>query len=164
MQGLIDDFHVGSFRWDSTACIRQVGGKIGDGGCDTDNRDGWLLMQEANDMAHSSAQAGTLVVAEDTWGTPYPAITAAVNDTTAKSPAGTSGGAGFDAQWGYPFYFAASGEVTKARNDDIDVKLLMEACLGEKLQSPAYFRMNIIATIWCSCSTCDWIPWTIRKY
>ena len=87
-----------------------------------------------------------------------------MNDTTAKSPAGTSGGAGFDAQWGYPFYFAASGEVTKAQNDDIDVKLLMEACLGEKLQSPAYFRMNIIATIWCSCSTCGWIPWTIRKY
>ena len=70
------------------------------------------------------------MVAEDTWGTPYPAITADVDDTTVASPPGTSGGAGFDAQWGYPFYWAASGEVTKADNADIDMGHLMAACLG----------------------------------
>jgi 1,4-alpha-glucan branching enzyme len=114
VQVLIDDFHVGAFRWDSTACIRQVGATIGDGGCDTDNSDGWLLMQEANTMAHSAAQEGTNVIAEDTWGTPYPAITAHVNDTSVATPAGTAGGAGFDGQWGYPFYFSAAGEVRSA--------------------------------------------------
>ena len=88
VRGLIDDFHVGSFRWDSTACIRQVGGKIGDGGCDTDYSDGWQLMQEANSMAHSAGQRGTLVVAEDTWGVPYSAITAALNDTSVTTPTG----------------------------------------------------------------------------
>eukprot|EP01044_Picomonas_judraskeda_P036862 COSAG03_NODE_16468_length_401_cov_0.678808_2_plen_73_part_01 len=73
-----------------------MGGNVGDGGCDTDYAEGWQLMQAANVMAHSAAQTGTLVVAEDTWGTPYPAITAAVNNTSVTTPAGTSGGAGFD--------------------------------------------------------------------
>ena len=88
-------------------------------------------------MSHAPPQTGTLVVAEDTWGTPYPAITAAVNDTSVATPAGTTGGAGFDAQWGYTFYFAASGEVTKANNEDIDVTLLMQACLGLPGQDPS---------------------------
>ena len=97
---LIDDFHVSAFRWDSTSCIRQAGVKLGDSACDTDNAEGWLLMQEANTMAHGGARSsGTWMVAEDTWGAPFPAIWASVNDTSAAGPNGTHGGAGFDGQW-----------------------------------------------------------------
>ena len=111
---LIVDFHVGAFRWDSTACMRRVGSKLGDGGCDADNAAGYELLQEANRMAQGlgGAGAGTLMVAEDTWGAPFPAMTAALNDTTVSTPAGTSGGAGFQAQWGYVFYGATTSEVT----------------------------------------------------
>ena len=127
---LIDEFHIGSFRWDSTGCIRQVGAKLGDSGCNADNSDGWKLMQEANAMSHAGAQAGTFTVAEDTWGSPYAAITAAVSDTSTNNPPDTSGGAGFDAEWGYPFYFAATQEVTKSNNDQIDLAKVMDACVA----------------------------------
>jgi len=87
-------------------------------------------MQEANAMSHAGAQAGTFTVAEDTWGSPYAAITAAVSDTSTNNPPDTSGGAGFDAEWGYPFYFAATQEVTKSNNDQIDLAKVMDACVA----------------------------------
>ena len=49
-------------------------------------------------MSHAGAQAGTFTVAEDTWGSPYAAITAAVSDTSTNNPPDTSGGAGFDGE------------------------------------------------------------------
>ena len=81
-------------------------------------------------MSHAGAQAGTFTVAEDTWGSPYAAITAAVSDTSTNNPPDTSGGAGFDAEWGYPFYFAATQEVTKSNNDQIDLAKVMDACVA----------------------------------
>jgi len=47
-------------------------------------------------------------------------ITKPVNDTNAGIP-GAPGGAGFDSQWGYPFYYSFQPQLTLADNDDVNM-------------------------------------------
>jgi hypothetical protein len=126
---LIDHFHIAAFRWDSTSCIRKAGQAPGDKTCDTDNAAGWKLMQSANLMSHSPQRRGTLAIAEDTWGEPLPAVTSAVdNHSVVGVPAGASGGAGFDASWGYTFYSQAVPEITKGTNSQINMSRVSRSC------------------------------------
>ena len=145
---LMSEYHISSFRWDSTACIRRGGANASDSTCSADNPEGWIMMQRANNLAHrvrsavhndgslknidhhhhrrrrrssssssssSSNDGGTIQVCEDTWGDPYNdgAITAATNDTSAHGPEGTTGGAGFDLAWGYPWHARVMQELVK---------------------------------------------------
>ena len=140
---LVEEYHVGSFRWDSTACIRKGGVDGTDRDCSTDNPDGWVMMQRANDLEPSVLQ-----VCEDTWGVPYNkgAMTALTNDTKAQGPAGTSGGAGFDMAWGYPWHMGVMQELvkdsTKPQRYPLNVDILMNHCVAEVADKFVIFTEN----------------------
>jgi len=55
---------------------------------------------------------------------------------------------GFDAQWGYPFYFATTQEITKADNNKINVTQLLTACLGFSGTDPSTFGHNSRFSVW----------------
>lgn len=79
---------------------------------------GWILLQKANTLAENlkkkifgSLNADYYTTAEDDQG--FDAITRNVNDKNYGIP-GAPGGAGFDSQWGYPFYYGFVTELIKS--------------------------------------------------
>lgn len=141
---LIDEFHIGGFRWDSTTCIRKGGSGSSDPHCDTDNPDGWRTMQAANDISHSGSRAGTLTCAEDSWGAPYNngSITAPTADLEARGPAGTAGGAGFDLAWGYDWHFEMVPKITSRTNAAINASRLLAICADARNLRSVLFSEN----------------------
>eukprot|EP01065_Artemidia_motanka_P052281 TRINITY_DN93_c0_g2_i1.p1 TRINITY_DN93_c0_g2~~TRINITY_DN93_c0_g2_i1.p1 ORF type:complete len:615 (+),score=202.15 TRINITY_DN93_c0_g2_i1:55-1845(+) len=113
----MDEYHVTGFRWDSTICIRQGGGS---GHCwdkgEPAITNGWKLMVDGNNLAHGGSYTGTFTVAEDNenWG----GITRPTS----------AGGAGFDGQWGYKFFYDVVGELTKAQTTSVDMGKVAAAC------------------------------------
>ena len=140
---LIEEYHISSFRWDSTVCIRKGGADGRDNTCSTDNPDGWNMMQRANNL-----DPAVLQVCEDTWGTPYneSAMTAATNDTSAHGPVGTIGGGGFDMAWGYPWHTSVMQELvknnTRLQRYPLNVNILMNHCASMTADKFVIFTEN----------------------
>eukprot|EP01013_Petalomonas_cantuscygni_P030683 TRINITY_DN56715_c0_g1_i1.p1 TRINITY_DN56715_c0_g1~~TRINITY_DN56715_c0_g1_i1.p1 ORF type:complete len:602 (+),score=133.16 TRINITY_DN56715_c0_g1_i1:67-1872(+) len=126
---LLEEFHVGGFRWDSTICIRQ-GGNSGDANCWDKGQPtiaaGWDLLRRANDVLHSKASGRVTPwsVAEDNQG-----------DLSVTRPT-SSGGGGFDGQWGYRTYYEVLPQLTNPSNADIDMNAVAQACACSKGEDP----------------------------
>lgn len=122
---LMEQAHIGGFRWDSTSCIRMSGDSSG-GSCSQNNPDGWALLRAGADSARAQS---ALSIAEDTWGTPEPRIVSRADH-----------GAGFDAVWGYStFHFPAVDEITQADDSQIAVATVASACVaGSALLDPQH--------------------------
>jgi len=88
--------------------------------------DGWRVLQAANTLTHQLTSAFT--TAEDDQG--YVDITLPVDDTQAGPP-GAPGGAGFDSQWGYPFFYAFFAQLTESDNSNVDMTTMANIITDE---------------------------------
>jgi len=123
-QMFMDEFHVTGFRWDATVCIRQGGGSGNCWDAGTPSiPNGWKFLQQANELAHSGKYTGTFTVAEDNQN--YFPITQPTS----------GGGAGFDGQWGYPFFYGAVDELTK-NPGSIDMQKVANVCVFDDGSDP----------------------------
>lgn len=124
-QMFMDEFHITGFRWDATVCIRQGGGS---GNCWDKGTpsipNGWKFLQQANDLAHNGKYAGTFTVAEDNQN--YLPITQPTS----------GGGAGFDGQWGYSFFYGAVEELVKGSSSSIDMQKVANLCVFDDGSDP----------------------------
>eukprot|EP01062_Namystynia_karyoxenos_P019141 TRINITY_DN17173_c0_g1_i1.p1 TRINITY_DN17173_c0_g1~~TRINITY_DN17173_c0_g1_i1.p1 ORF type:complete len:633 (+),score=182.01 TRINITY_DN17173_c0_g1_i1:96-1901(+) len=120
----MQEYHIAGFRWDSTICIRQ-GANGGD--CWASGQPaipmGWKLMQNGNDQVHALGNAFT--VAEDMQ-----------NDFGITKATG-QGGAGFDGQWGYRFFFDVIGQITQSNVDNVDMGKVASACVMDDGGDPS---------------------------
>jgi hypothetical protein len=69
------------------------------------------------------------------------AVTALTNDTRTLGPVNTTGGAGFDLAWGYPWHFSVVNEATKI-GADLSMQSMMDACTGAEADKSVIFSEN----------------------
>eukprot|EP01062_Namystynia_karyoxenos_P012618 TRINITY_DN14552_c0_g1_i1.p1 TRINITY_DN14552_c0_g1~~TRINITY_DN14552_c0_g1_i1.p1 ORF type:complete len:617 (+),score=147.59 TRINITY_DN14552_c0_g1_i1:83-1852(+) len=114
---LYEEYHISGLRWDSTICMRQGGGS---GHCwDQDApkiANGWKTLQDGNAYAHSGWHQNAFTVAEDNEN--FGKITRPQSDN----------GAGFDAQWGYIWFYEVVGQLTQPLTSSVDMGKVAASC------------------------------------
>eukprot|EP00929_Paragymnodinium_shiwhaense_P083119 TRINITY_DN44154_c0_g2_i1.p1 TRINITY_DN44154_c0_g2~~TRINITY_DN44154_c0_g2_i1.p1 ORF type:complete len:712 (-),score=67.54 TRINITY_DN44154_c0_g2_i1:28-2163(-) len=147
----VDEFHIGAFRWDATMCIRKG---VGDQSCfaepheESEIPEGWRLMQLAINASSTGSRHGSLHWAEDLntakSGPARPFYDLMKTMSAPRvGPAAAPGGAGFSAQWLFPFDMQA--EFNK-KISMIDVRRITESCVSMNFTRVLYSESHDTAS------------------